>query len=186
MKVQLAIQKRRSYRGLESVEITDKIISDLALAASLAPSCFNNQPWKFIFVRKKELLEKFKTAVSKGNEWTYDASCIIAVLSKKELDCTSKGIEYYMFDTGIGVGQLLLKATEMGLVAHVIAGFSHEKTKSILSIPDEWNVISLIIIGKKSKKKKIIGDESRPERLALKYVYSIDEYSKKLNKKVLH
>jgi len=47
-------------------------------------------------------------------------------------------------------------------------------------------VISLIIIGKKSKKKKIIGDESRPERLALKYVYSIDEYSKKLNKKVLH
>jgi len=186
MKVQLAIQKRRSFRALDKIEITDKIISDLVCAASLAPSCFNNQPWKFIFARKAELLDKFKTVVSKGNEWVFDSSCIIAVLSKKELDCVAKGIEYYLFDTGLGVGQLLLKATELGLVAHVIAGYSHEKTKKLLSIPEEWHVIALIAVGKKSKKKKVIGDESRPERLAAKHVYSIDEYSKKLNKKVVH
>lgn len=187
MKVQLAIQKRRSYRGLEPIEITDKMILELAGAAGLAPSCFNNQPWKFIFVKSKEKMIRLREVMSKGNEWTYDSSCIVAVMSKKELDCNTKdGREYYLFDTGLGVGQMLLKATEMGLTAHVIAGFLPGKTKEILSVPEEWNVIALIAVGKKSKKKKIIGDETRPDRLAMKYVYSIDEYSKKLNKKVLH
>jgi len=165
MKVQIAIQKRRSYRGLDPVEITDKMISELAGAASLAPSCYNNQPWKFIFIKSKEKLVKMKQVMNKGNEWTFDSSCIVAVMSKRDL---------------------LLKATEMGLVAHVIAGYSPEKTKEILSVPEEWCLIALIALGKKSKKKQIISDEARPERLALKYVYSIDEYSKKLNKKVLH
>ncbi|MBU4486967.1 MAG: nitroreductase family protein [Candidatus Delongbacteria bacterium] len=186
MKVQLAIQKRRSYRGLEPIVIADNMIKELATAASLAPSCYNNQPWKFIFVRSKEQLKKMKAVMNKGNEWTFSASCIIAVMSKKELDCVIKDREYYLFDTGLGVGQLLLKATELGLVTHVIAGYSPDKTKEILNVPEEWNVIALIALGKKSKKKKIIGDESRPERLALQYVYSIDEYSKKLNKKVKH
>lgn len=186
MKVQIAIQKRRSYRGLDPVEITDKMISELAGAASLAPSCYNNQPWKFIFIKSKEKLVKMKQVMNKGNEWTFDSSCIVAVMSKRDLDCNVKGREYYLFDTGLGVGQMLLKATEMGLVAHVIAGYSPEKTKELLSVPEEWCLIALIALGKKSKKKQIISDEARPERLALKYVYSIDEYSKKLNKKVLH
>lgn len=186
MKVQLAIQKRRSFRGIESFEVTDQLILELSKAASLAPSCFNNQPWKFIFVRKKDILNKIKSALNKGNEWASESPCIVTVMSKKELDCVVKGKEYYMFDTGLGVGQMLLKATELGIVAHVIAGFSAEEVKNVLEIPEEWNIISLIVLGKKSRKKKTIGDEERPERLAMKYVYSIDEFSKKLNKKVAH
>jgi len=186
MKVQNAIQKRRSFRGLDPIEITENMIKELAVAASLAPSCYNNQPWKFVFVKKKDQLDKLKTVMNKGNEWTHDASCIAAVISKKDLDCVIKAREYYLFDTGLAIGQMLLKATEMGLVAHIIAGYSPEKTMEILSIPEEWNVIALIIIGKKSRKRNTIGDETRPERLALKYIYSLDEYSKKLNKKVVH
>ncbi|HQO10017.1 MAG TPA: nitroreductase family protein [Clostridiales bacterium] len=186
MKVHLAIQKRRSYRGIESFDATDQLILELAKAASLAPSCFNNQPWKFIFARKKDILDKIKKTLSKGNEWALESPCIVTILSKKELDCVIKGKEYYLFDTGLGVGQMLLKATELGIVAHVIAGFSADEVKKVLEIPDEWNVIALIVLGKKSRKKKTIGDEERPERLALKYVYSIDEFSKKLNKKVAH
>jgi nitroreductase len=186
MKVQAAIQKRRSYRGLEPVEITDAAVKQLAESARLAPSCYNNQPWKFIFVRSKEKLEKIRPALSKGNEWVYEASCMIAVMSKKELDCVIKEREYYLFDTGLAVGQMLLSATELGLVAHVIAGYAPDKVKKILSIPEEWNVIALIAVGKKSRKKDIIGDADRPERLALKYVFATDEYDKKLNKKVKH
>lgn len=186
MKVEKAIEKRRSYRGLEPVEITDEMIKKLVWSASLAPSCYNNQPWKFIFVRSKEKLKEMQKAISKGNEWMYDASCLIIVLSKKELDCVVKNREYYLFDSGLGVGQMMLMATEMGLATHAVAGFSPDKTKEILSVPEEWDVITIIAVGKKSKKKNTVGDLSRPDRLAHRYVYSIDEYSKKLNKKVKH
>ena len=186
MKVEKAIEKRRSYRALEPVEINDEIIRELAKAASFAPSCYNNQPWKFIFIRSSEKLDVVRDAISKGNEWMFDSSCIIAVISKKDLDCVIRDRYYYQFDTGLAVGQMLLRATEMGLATHAIAGFSVRKIKKMLSIPEEWDVITLISVGKKSRKKKVIGDESRPERLKMQYVYSIDEYSKKLSKKVKH
>uniref|UniRef100_A0A7V5XZX7 Nitroreductase domain-containing protein n=1 Tax=candidate division WOR-3 bacterium TaxID=2052148 RepID=A0A7V5XZX7_UNCW3 len=99
---------------------------------------------------------------------------IIAVFSNKELDCQIKGIEYYLFDTGMAVAFLILRATELGLVAHPIAGYDEEKVKTILNIPSEMRVVALIIVGKKSeeltdllteKQKEV--EEKRPERLPL-------------------
>jgi nitroreductase len=44
---------------------------------------------------------------------------------------------------------LILRATELGLVAHPIAGFKPKKVREILGIPDEYQVLTLIIVGKK-------------------------------------
>ena len=96
MDVKTAIQARRAYRSLAPVQITKELVEDLASAASLAPSCFNKQPWRFVFVYGREALSQLHPALSKGNEWAREASLIIAVFSKKELDCVMKdGREYY-------------------------------------------------------------------------------------------
>jgi nitroreductase len=50
MDVKRAIEERRAYRSLDPAGITDDLINDLAESARLAPSCFNNQPWRFVFV----------------------------------------------------------------------------------------------------------------------------------------
>ncbi|MGB9590523.1 MAG: nitroreductase family protein, partial [Candidatus Hydrothermia bacterium] len=69
MDVKTAIETRRAFRSLEPVEITDDLVEDLASAASLAPSCFNNQPWRFVFVRDPEVLKVLHGTLSRGNEW---------------------------------------------------------------------------------------------------------------------
>ena len=179
MDVKEAIQKRRAYRSLEPVEITDDIINKLGTAAQLAPSCFNNQPWKFVFVYDKEMLLKMRDALSKGNEWIHAASLIIAVFGKKEDDCDVKGREYYLFDIGMACGFIQLRATELGLVAHPIAGFNEDKIKEILAIPEEMKVITLINVGKKSNtisevlsEKQVMWEKERPERKALEeFIY---------------
>jgi nitroreductase len=174
MDVKEAIIKRRAYRSLKATVITEELLRDLATAASLAPSCRNKQPWRFVFVYEKEIKEKLHMALSPGNEWAYASSMIIAVFSNKELDCQIKGIEYYLFDTGMAVAFLILRATELGLVAHPIAGYDEEKVKTILNIPSEMRVVALIIVGKQSeeltdllteKQKEV--EEKRPERLPL-------------------
>ncbi|HRR61754.1 MAG TPA: nitroreductase family protein, partial [Spirochaetota bacterium] len=76
-------------------------------------------------------------------------SMIIAVLSKEKDDCVLKNRIYHQFDTGMATALLLLKATELGLVAHPIAGYDEPTVHEVCNIPDEYTVITLIIVGKK-------------------------------------
>jgi nitroreductase len=176
MDVTNALQTRRAYRSLVPVEITNDLVDDLATAASLGPSCFNKQPWRFVFVHGKQMLEKIHAALSKGNEWAYDASMIIAVISKKDLDCVMKdGREYWLFDTGMAVMSLILKATELNLVAHPIAGYDPAKIKEILDIPNDMTVVTLINVGRHSQEisprlspDQAKTEQQRPSRLPLK------------------
>lgn len=174
MDVMQAIKERRAYRSIIPVEITEDLIKDLAGSAGLAPSCFNNQPWRFVFVHDPEVLKSMHEALSQGNEWAHAASLIIAVFSKKEDDCMIRDREYHQFDCGLGAGFLIMRATELGLVAHPIAGYSPKKTKEILGIPEEYQVITLIIVGKHSdeispilSEKQVEWEKERPERLAI-------------------
>ena len=171
MELKEILEIRRAYRSLAPAPVTEDLIKDLANCAKVAPSCFNHQPWRFVFVHEAETLGKLFTAMSEGNEWTQRASMIIAVFSEKSLDCQVKGREYYLFDTGMAVGFLLLRATELGLVAHPIAGFDEVKVKKILQIPGNMILITLIIVGKKSgqispllSKKMAQVEKERPPR----------------------
>jgi nitroreductase len=187
MDVFRAINERRAYRSLEPVDITDDLIKDLARNVRLAPSCFNNQPCQFVFVRDPGMLEKMHEALSKGNVWARAASLIIAVFSKDKDDCIIRDREYHQFDCGLAVGFLVLRATELGLVAHPIAGYSPKKTREILGIPEDYQVITLIIVGKHSEKispvlsdDQVAAERSRPERKAISEIVSIDRFGEKL------
>ncbi|MDY6916235.1 MAG: nitroreductase family protein [Candidatus Cloacimonadota bacterium] len=175
MDVEKAIKKRRAYRILEKIEITDEMLNKIIEAARLAPSCFNKQPWRFLFVRNPEKLEKFKQVFSEGNEWAYDASMLAIVFSKKEDDCIVKNRKYYLFDTGLAVGQMLLQATEMGLLTHPIAGFSPKKIRNLTDIPEDYKIITVIIFGKHPTKAK---EEKRPARLKFSEFCYWEKYSK--------
>jgi len=189
MEVKEALERRRAFRSLESVEITDALIKDLARAAQLAPSCFNNQPWRFIFVRSPEVLLLLRAALSSGNEWAYAASLIIVVFSRPQDDCLIREREYHHFDCGLASACLILRATELGLVAHPIAGFSPKKVREIMGIPEEYQVHTLIIVGRHAatlspvlSEKQIAWEKARPERLPLEKFVFIDHFSRPAGK----
>ncbi len=175
MNVLEAIETRRAYRSLAPVAITPDLIRDLSHCAQLAPSCNNNQPWRFVFVHGKENLERFHPALnSPGNDWARAASLIVAVCSRKEDDCLIKDREYHLFGDGLATAFLILRATELGLVAHPIAGYSPKKARAILGIPDDYQVITLVNIGKRAAEispvlspEQIEKESTRPERKPL-------------------
>ncbi len=179
MDVKKAIKERRAYRSLAPVEINRELIEDLAESASLAPSCFNKQPWRYVFVHAESKLSELHEVLAKGNEWAESASMIIAVLAKAEDDCVLSGREYYLFDVGLATSMLILRATELGLVAHPIAGYDEAATKEVLNIPDDYTVITLINVGKKAEEisgilsdKQVADEKTRPDRKKLSgFVY---------------
>ena len=174
MELKQIVEKRRAYRSLDPVLISEDLIEDLAKYAQLSPSCFNSQPWRFIFVYDKEKLGGVFETLPKGNVWAQEASLVIAVASKQEYDCQIKGRDYYLFDTGMATAYIILRATDVGYVAHPIAGFDEAKIKTILGVPDDLTVITLVIVGKHSRtispvlsEKQIETEKERPERLPL-------------------
>ena len=184
MDVKHAIFTRRAYRSLEPVEITEELVRDLAESARLAPSCNNNQPWRFVFAYDPEVLKKVHGAMSRGNKWVQAASMIIAVFSREDLDCRIKGRDYYLFDTGMATAFLILRATELGLVAHPIAGYDEGAVKEILGIPEDMQVITLVNVGKRSETigpllsdKQVEREKKRPERIPLKELAFINAMS---------
>jgi nitroreductase len=183
MSVMDIIEKRRAYRSLGPAAIDERLVRDLAAAASLAPSCFNKQPWRFVFAYDKDVLQRLREAMNKGNEWTRAASLIIAVASRRDLDCLVGEREYYLFDTGMATAFMILRATEMGLVAHPIAGFNEEKAKEILGIPGELRLITLVNVGTHQlpangllNEKQLEIEKSRPVRLPLPEIMRVDRF----------
>lgn len=177
------LEKRRAYRALEKYNPTEEVINLLATAASKAPSCFNKQPWNFVFVKNQKILSELGETLAKGNEWAQKSSMTIAVFTKIDDDCRIKGRNYYLFDTGLAVSNILLAATDIKLVAHPIAGFDEEKAKKILNIPEDFKLITLIITGKHDsdyrdlEKHQLESELKRPERKKIDSFCFIDHYS---------
>jgi nitroreductase len=184
MNVFEAIQKRRAYRSLSNVKITEELIKDLAGCTQLSASCNNNQSLRFVFVYESDVLKKMHDVFSKGNAWAKSASMIIAVASKRDFDCIIDDRFYYQFDSGMATAFLILRATELGLVAHPIAGYNQQKTREILGIPDDIEVITLVIVVLLYNKinpilseKQIASEKRRPARFPIeKFVY-LNKYS---------
>ena len=143
-----AIEDRRARRALSDQPIDRETTETILRAAHLAPSCANNQPWRLIAVDDPEVLSAVKGSLTKGNSWAAPAPLIVAVASRVDLDCRiPDGRDYYLFGCGLAAMNLMIQATQLGLIAHPIAGFRQRELKPVLGVPEEYAVITLIIVG---------------------------------------
>lgn len=137
-------------------------------------------------MKKREQFKKLFTTLLKGKKCVEKASIIIALFSKPEKDCISGKRLFYLFDVGIATAFIILRATELGLVAHPIARFNEEIAKIVLEIPNEMRLITLIIIGKHSREinpvfseSMKLGEKQRPPRKDLGELVYLNNYKKK-------
>ena len=156
------IETRRAKRALSDRSIDRETAETLLRAAHLAPSCFNNQPWRLIAVDDPDALTAIKGAMPGANYWTGPSPLIVAAASRPDLDCTlSNKRDYFLFGCGMAIGNLMLQATEMGLIAHPIAGFNPTQAKEILGIPEDYTLITLVIVGHPAEDLSGLSDKHR-------------------------
>ena len=124
-----------------------------------------------------------KGAIAKGNVWATRAPVIMVVASKPDDDCKlNDRRDYYLFSTGLAIGQLELRATELGLIAHPIAGYDPLKTKELLGIPAEYVIITFVIIGYPSGDDSLLSDKqkesepARPDRKPIGENFFLDKW----------
>ena len=143
------IEKRRACRALSEEPVSREIVERMITAATYAPSCANNQPWRLLAVDREEELSRVKEHLSGGNYWARKSPLIFCIVTRPDLDCrTPDGREYALFDVGLAVMNLVLQGAREGLIAHPIAGFKPAPIKAALGVPEDHVLITLVICGR--------------------------------------
>jgi nitroreductase len=142
------IKDRQSGRAFTKQQVDHDTLNILLEAARWGPSCGNRQPWRYVIATEPTSLNALQQALSGGNAWAKQAPVLMAVVSREDFaKITSDGRKYYQFDSGLGTQNLLLQATELGLMCHAMGGFDANVARKALNIPDSFEVICLIAIG---------------------------------------
>ncbi len=154
------LQNRYAGRSIATEPLSDDLVRELMEAARLTPSCFNNQPWRFLFLESEKARNKGAEVLSKGNHpWASRAPLLIIGYSRAEDDCQIKGgREYHQFDLGMAAMNLMLAATHHGLAARPMAGFSPQKARELFELDEKDEPFIMIAVGPPSEDESHLPD----------------------------
>ena len=142
------IFKRRSIRKYQKRKVGQKKIKSLLKAAMAAPSANNGQPWEFIVVTDKLILEHLRTKLTHGN---YVAPAAIVVLGNLDLLQGKSSGRFWAQDCTAAVENILIAASGMGLGTVWIGSYPKEDVmkdeREILGIPEDVIPLALIYVG---------------------------------------
>jgi len=120
-------------------------------AARWAPSCFNDQPWRFIVCDKTTDVANWKTAletlVEKNRLWANNAPVLILAVAMGNFTHNGKPNRLAQYDTGAASASLCLQATALGLVVHQMGGFDAEKARIVFGLPDDCTPMAMMAVG---------------------------------------
>jgi nitroreductase len=143
---------RWSPRALASDPLTEREVQTLFEAARWAPSCFNEQPWLFVYATAPEQRQKLAACLAAKNQaWAGRAPLLMFLLARRHFQKTGKENRHAPYDAGAAWMALALQARKLGLYAHAMAGFNLQRAYEALGVsPEEFLVMAAIAVGRKT------------------------------------
>lgn len=147
--------KRWSPRAMSGEQINQELLNQLFEAARWAPSCYNIQPWRFIYAHKGSIAwqKMYDLQVDFNKKWTINSSVLVLVISYKLFPWNKEINHNHSFDTGSAVQNMCLQATSLDIVIHGMAGFDYDKARKEFKIPVDYNIEAMYAIGNPADKK---------------------------------
>ena len=129
---------RWSPRAFDPTPLPEEDVATLFEAARWAPSCFNEQPWLFVYGTSEKEKETFlEILVEKNRLWAHNAPVLAILFAKKTFAHGGRPNRWAGLDCGAAWVSLAFQARMMGLYAHGMAGFSQAKAYELLNVPEE-------------------------------------------------
>jgi nitroreductase len=144
------IRSRWSPRSFSSREVSPEALRTIFEAARWAASSYNEQPWRFLVATKSDPAAYQKMMgllVEFNQQWASTAPVLLITAAKKTFSHSGAPNRHAMHDAGAALAQLMLQVTALGLHAHGMAGFDHERARQVLGIPDDYEVGAAVAIG---------------------------------------
>ena len=184
MELMETVTNRRSVRKFTDYYVTDEEIREMLNAARLAQSWANTQVWEFIVVRDRDLIKKVTETYSRGNPATkcsMSASVLVIACAKMGVsgarggEDETKFSEWFMFDLGVAVQNICLRAHELGLGTVVVGLIDHDACKQLLAVPEGYEVVAPISVGRP------VAVKNGPPRKSLDECVYLDRFGNSLH-----
>ena len=151
------LSERRSVRKFNSAPSHEKLVEILS-AAQMAPSWKNSQTTRWYTIESQEKLEQIRLALHAINQQkVVNAALIvstyirdIAGFTKGEPD-NEVGNGWGAYDLGLHDAYLILAAKDTGFDTLIMGLRDADRIRSILCIPEEEEILSVIAIGKRAE-----------------------------------
>jgi nitroreductase len=144
------IDKRFSPRAFSQRMVEEEKLLTIFRAASYAASSRNEQPWNFIFATKDKPEEygKLYDCLHEWNQrWAKLAPVLIVTVAKMHYEHKDYPNEHAWYDIGQAVATMAIQAIDMNIYMHQMGGFSAEKAKKLLHIPEGYEPVTMIAMG---------------------------------------
>lgn len=144
------IRQRWSPRAFSSQDVSSEDLQAVLEAARWAASSYNEQPWRFFVARKSDaesFRRLFDTLVAANQAWAGSAPVLMIMAAKKKFTHNGADNYYALHDAGQALAHLMLQATALGLHAHAMAGFDHEKARKDIGIPEDYAIGAAVALG---------------------------------------
>jgi len=157
---------RKRWSGREFVEnepVSREQIIALLEAARWAPSCWNDQPWRYLVFDRfhnKDAWQKAFECLSEGNQkWVIKTPVLLIAFADTQFTRNGKPNRWGQHDTGAASTSLCLQAASMGLMAHQMGGYDRDKVRETFGVPERYDIMSMIAVGHPADEKEIDPDE---------------------------
>ena len=143
------IHNRKSVRNFTGESVTQDQLEILLKAAMAAPSAVNCQPWEFIVVTDRKILDTLADALPFAKMlFKSGAAIIVCGIPAK---AHKQMAEYAVIDSTLASENILLAAEALGLGAIWTAAYPYpdrmESVRSILNIPSDVIPLNVVPVG---------------------------------------
>ena len=135
------VKERRSIRLFQKKEIPEKEIEMILEAGRWTPSASNRQPWEFIVIKNKGVLEKVSKFAHYG-QFIKDAPMAIAIVAKIKINPN-----WYKIDTSLVSMNMTLMAWALRIGTCWLGDMNREKIKIILGVGENDYLLTVLPFG---------------------------------------
>lgn len=145
-----------AVRRFQNKPVPEPLVREIVEAARLTASSKNDQPWHFIIVQNKEMLQKLGVLAPTGS-YIPQAPMAIVVCMEKSIFAVS--------DASRAIQSMILTAWSHGIGSNWVGFNNLKQVNRVLGIPEEIDILAIVpfgypvaSIGKGKKRRKPLGE----------------------------
>jgi len=170
VKIHDIIQARWSPRAFDPDQpVSHDDLLSLLEAARWAPSCFNDQPWRFVVCDKATdetgWQHAFSILAEKNRRWAKNAPVLMLAVAMENFNHNGQANRWAMYDTGAASVSMCLQATALGMCVHQMGGFDAEKAREVFNLPGDCKPMAMMAVGYQAE-VNMLDDDFKEAELA--------------------
>lgn len=175
-----AIETRRAIKKFDpSHKMSSDDVQKLMEHVILAPTSYNQQNWRFVYVTNQDIKEKISVA-ARGQAQPRDGSMVVVLcgdmtawkteplrywknhptekqetvkanLERKYSDNPQNQRDEAVRSCGMAAQTIMLAARQMGLDSCPMVGFEYDDLAKVINLPENHLIVMMVVVGKRAQ-----------------------------------